>query len=240
MSSTTVGPPKPPVYDNRQAVTALIALIVSAALTLGILGVILLWTIQFAQQIFAFVLFIELVVVMIGGLVAARFLWKYYKDPRHCDPDDGRFLIINKMNILLLILGSDDDFVLLDQVEHVETPGSKFRSKYLNSATLVLDDRTFYHVRNVQHILDIIRYRQSLKSRGIYQTDELIRLALESNELQRTTNHHLREVIGLLKQISGQAEGSVSSEPPSPILDTAVLDLDLGDRPDDLDTGKTP
>ena len=193
--------PRPEVYHDRRAgtwlitpIALLVAIEVALIVLLKVFG-------RYTPTYFSYAFFVFVVGTMIIIFFGGRTLWDWARNPRHCDPDDGNFVTKSRMNLLLALPGSPDDVVELDSVKKIDTPSSRFASKYFNSSKLVLDGRVFKHVKNVDHILAIAQYRRSLRSRELNRTEELIELQQESNDLQRETNTLLRQ---LIEAVAGQ------------------------------------
>lgn len=219
MSSTTNETHKPGIYHDSKAATALLVpgflLILGSMLTVVLVVV----GLNFLPQFWPLMALVAIGSMLAQFLVAKRVLWKW-RNPHHCDPDNGRFVTSSRMNMRLGLPGSLDDVVRLDDVKFVDTPGSLFFSKYLNSSTLVLDDRVFKHVRNVQHILDIIKYRESMRSRGLAHTEKLVDLQTVNNEQQRT-------IISLLTQLVERLPEKELPHQEAPTLpDDTLIDLE--------------
>jgi hypothetical protein len=165
MSSEIVEIPKPPAFNYPQAATALIAPVAFIVLIVFTLSVPTTAVAILLPGYVAIPLVLDLVIGVALLVYAYRAFWKWRHEPDILDPDTGKFVRVSVLNTKLLIFGSPDDPTETDGAK-IETPGSKFVSEHFNSATLVIDGKTFTHVRNIQHVLDIIAYRASLKSRN--------------------------------------------------------------------------
>ncbi len=179
--------PKPAIYNETKSATWLITPFAAIGLLSSFIITVLIIFAVYASAYLVYAAVVGTIFGLILALLARRVWWMWRNSFHRLDPDDGRFLTVSNMKLSLLLTGSLDDVVKLDNAKNIDTPGSKFVSKYLHSDTLTIDGRTFTHIKNVKLILEIVEYRESLASRAQARADQQVEL--------------LREVITVLEDI---------------------------------------
>ena len=182
--------PKPATYRHPQAPLALLAPLG----LLGLLGLLIVGCMiavaRLAPKYVAYPAPFAVIAIAIILLLAARTIY-IWRNPYKIDPDTGNISRKIKMNLLLAVFGSREDLIEMDGAAQIITPSSELVTKYLNSTTLVVDATTIPYLRNIDHVMDIVAYRRSLKTRELNRAERQVELLEEICDLLREINDRL-------------------------------------------------
>lgn len=168
-----------------------------------------------------------LLVLVPGTFWAYREYWQWANNYVICNPYDGNLRIQERANMWLLIFGSSDDVVSIENV-NLDTPTRTLINKIFQVDTLFVGDKCLHNMRNVAHLNAIKEYRTSLEQ----QQKTLGLLAFEANVAMLAVLERIEKRLENLG--SFPAAVVAASEPVAPVEPLAPSeDLGTGAPPDE-------
>lgn len=134
-------------------------------------------------------MWITWIIAVPTALVVYTQYWKWQNNHVRADPTDGNMHVEDKSHpILFWIRGSRADPITIEGVPLYSPKRGFFEEYVFKSNTIIVDGKTIKGIRNLDELLAIKNYRDTIKKQELDLTSNQLAVLIEIFKAQETTN----------------------------------------------------